>query len=117
MTQCSTLVADLDSLYPVNIGRKTPTEARRPTVDWAVVDCAGTGVTIQTSTWTIHPDDDDATLTLSQQATTGLETSVLASGGTDGNTYRLVNQVITSDGRTVELTVVVPVFVTKAIAA
>jgi len=117
VTDCNVVLVDLDSRYPASIGRKTPTEVRGPILDWAAVDCAGAGVTITVSAWVVHPDDDDGTLTLTSPSFSGLSTRVLANGGTDGNTYRLVNSVTVSDGRRFEATIVVPVFVTLALAA
>ena len=117
MTECQTITVDLDSVYPAEWGRKTPTETRRPTLDWSRADCAGAGVTISTSTWTVHPDDADGNFTLTAFSVQGLETSCAASAGVDGMSYRMVNQVTFSDGRVLEATVVQPVFLTRAMAA
>ena len=114
---CREFVLDLDSLYPAETGRKTPGGTRRVWLGWDNLDCAGDGVSILTSTWTLHPDDDDGTLTISSPSFTGFVTTAIVSGGTDGSSYRLVNEVTSSDGRVIPATVVQPVYETRALAA
>ena len=112
---CRTITVDPDVARASVIGRKTPAEIPRIELDWSKrVDCAGTGVTITNSVWSIHPDDDDASLTLDQQAISALVTSVRVTGGTDGVRYRLVNTVTTSDQLTLAVTVTLPVRETLA---
>ena len=103
---------------PATLPRKTPTEVERYANDIeADADCSLVGITIATSLWAIHPDDDDGTLTLSGDAVQGLITSVLVTGGTDGALYRLVNTVTLSDSRVLIFTTSLPVCETTSLAA
>lgn len=105
MDACTVVEASRASLYPPLVARKTPTET-----DWIEndisqdVDCAGAGVTISTSVWAIDATDDDGALTLGTASFTGLITRQPYSGGTAGISYRIINTVTTSDGRTLEFT-------------
>ena len=97
---CATITASRASLYPPLLARKTEAETEILENDISDdVDCDGTGsVTISTSTFAIHPDDDDGSLTLGTASFTGLVTSQPYSGGTAGKTYRIENSVTTSNG-------------------
>jgi len=114
---CREFIVDLDSRYPSETGRKVPSSTRRVWLYWDAVDCDGAGVSLVNSTWAIHPDDDDTTLTLTSPSFAGFAATVLVSGGTDGSSYRLINTVTTTDGRIIPATVVQPVFETCALAA
>lgn len=118
MDACTTIAASRESVYPPVASRKAPGET-----DWVEndissdVDCDGQGVTILSSVWIIHADDDDATLTLGAATWLALVTRQPYSGGTDGASYRLINTVTTNDGRTFEFTVQVSIAETvKAVA-
>ena len=101
MTQCAEIKASRASQYPPLLPRKTVTETDRIENDISQdVDCQGAGVTIVTSVWAIHPDDDDATLVLETGSAfvAGLVTFCPYSGGTAGKSYRVTNTVTLSDG-------------------
>ena len=105
MDACTSITASRGSIYPPVVARKTPTETDYVENDIAAdVDCEEAGITLISSLWAIHPDDDDATLTLGPAVITGLITRQVYSAGTAGKSYRLVNTVETSDGRTLEYT-------------
>lgn len=53
------------------------------------------GDTITTSTWTASPDG----LTLSNMTHDATKTTVWLAGGTVGETYKLVNHIVTAAGR------------------
>jgi hypothetical protein len=59
--------------------------------------------TISTSTWTADG------LTVDSSSTSGLVTTVFASGGTDGSLASLTNTIVTSSGRTLQRTVYIAV--------
>lgn len=118
MNSCAVVNHSAASQRPAPLDRKAPGETIPVEHDLSDdVDCADSGVTITVSSWAIHADDDDATLTLASDTVTGLETRVMVSGGTDGSFYRLVNTVTTSDGRTIQRTSDLPVCETEARAA
>lgn len=107
---CPTVPLDLGSPYATLLDPKSPTEITRRGVDWIDwLACNNPGATISNSTWAIHPDDDDTTLTLSQDTLDVDVASVLVSGGTVGSSYRLINTVTLSDGQSVKATVQIPV--------
>ena len=116
--ECRIVQADSGSLYPAGLDRMSPGEAVRIEHDLTQdVDCSGVGVTITQSTWAVHPDDDDTTLTLSSDSIAGLVTNVLATGGTEGAMYRLVNTIDTSDSAHLIRTSSIPVLATRAMNA
>jgi len=82
---------------------KSPVESVVYAIDYSAQ--LPSGVTISSSKWISRP----SSLTLSQSAYTTLESKVMASGGTHGTTYKLINQVGFSDGQVresvIELTV------------
>jgi len=61
--------------------------------DWS--DWLDTDETISASTWTV----EDGITQDSESETTSV-TTIWLSGGTAGTTYRIVNEIVTSDGRT-----------------
>ena len=118
MDQCETLQGDLSSLYPVTLGRKAPTWRIPVTNDGTnVLDCSGAGVTINTSTWAVHPDDDDGSITISGETIIGLTTRAWVSGGMDGCVYRVLNTVVASDVTQVVFEVSLPVVGTRPLHA
>lgn len=108
---CPVVPLDLGSPYATLLEAKSPTEITRRGVDWSDwLICNSSGVLINSSVWVIHSDDDDTTLALSQP-TIGVANvaSVLVSGGTVGQSYRLVNTVTLDDGQSIAATVQIPV--------
>lgn len=107
---CPVVPLDLSSPYATLLDPKSPTEITRRAVDWSIwLACNNPGATIIAATWAVHPDDDDATLTLSQEALSNGVSSVLVTGGTVGASYRLVNTVTVSDNQSIPATVQIPV--------
>jgi len=107
-----------DRVKPTSWGRKTPGGTERLYMNVADdVDFDRVGVSISSSTWAIHADDDDAALTLSSPAIDGYVTSTLAAGGTDGVNYRIINTITTDDGQIRERTGVLVVAETGAYLA
>ena len=80
---------------------KDPNATKDYEVDWS--DWLG-GDTISASSWTLP-----AGITQQSAAFTSTTTTIFLSGGTEGNTYQLLNRITTaggrSDDRTVELMV------------
>ena len=110
MSECPTVALDLASPYATLLDPKSPAEITRRGIDWGDwLACNNPGATINAAVWSIHPDDDDTTLTLSQQTLTGAVASVLVTGGTAGQSYRLVCSVTVSDGQSIPATVQIPV--------
>ena len=106
MTTCPTVPLDLSSPYSTLLDPKSPTEITRRGIDWTEwLACNNPGATITAAPWTIHPDDDDATLTLSQETLSGAVATVLITGGTVNKSYRLINTVAVSDGQSILATV------------
>ena len=68
------------------------------TVDWT--DWLASGETISTSTWTLPSG-----ITEQSSTNTTASTTVWLSGGTDGDTYEVVNHIVTSQSRTDERTI------------
>jgi hypothetical protein len=66
--------------------------------DWS--DWLAVGETIKTSTWTVPTG-----ITKDSSANSTTATSVWISGGTAGQTYEIVNRIITSAGRTEDRTI------------
>ena len=99
MTECRTIIADPGVPYAIVLDTAAPVAQMRAQLDHtARVDCDNQGITIALSQWSIVYDPDND-LVLSQEAITGLWTSVLVSGNQDGKTYELRNVITTSDGR------------------
>lgn len=114
---CTTITASRACTYPPMAPRKTQAETEILENDISDdVDCEGLGVSIITSVFTIHPDDDDTTLTLGTASFIGLVTSVPYSGGTPNKTYRIENAVTTSNGLSLVFTVQVSIAETVKIA-
>ncbi len=83
---------------------KDPAESKVYTMDWTAG--LNSGATISTSAWTIPAGLTKVTDGI---VTGNLKTSVQLSGGTDGQVYECTNQIVTSDGETLERTGVVQV--------
>lgn len=114
---CTVTEWSAGQLQPAPLERKTPAENIRIEHDLSEdIDCDLQGVTILVSQWTIHPDDDDGTLTLSTPTvdTDGLVASTAIQGGTDGSLYRLIGTYDLSDGQTIIRTSSIPVLETRA---
>lgn len=106
---CPVVPLDLGNPYATLLDAKSPTEQTRRGIDWTDwLACNNPGATIADASWTIHPDDDDASLTLSQESGTEVS-SVLVAGGTVGSSYRLVCTATLSDGQVIPATVQIPV--------
>ena len=103
MNECRTITADPSVPYAVLLAPVSPATENRIQIDHtARVDCDNQGITILTSVWSIV-FDEDSDLTLSQEAITGLWTSVLVAGHLDTKPYQIRNTITTSDGRTLTL--------------
>lgn len=91
------------NLMPVFVG--TPSYEKDPgdTMDYSVSWYHLGDDSIVTSTWTADG------LTVVSSSTTGLVTTVFASGGTDGATGSLTNTIVTSGGRTLQRTIYIAV--------
>ena len=110
MSTCPEVPLDLGSPYATLLDAKSPTEITRRGITWADwLACNNPGATISGSVWAVHADDDDATLTLSQDTLLADVASVLVTGGTIGSSYRLVNTITVSDGQSIPATVQIPV--------
>lgn len=110
MSDCPTVPLDLASPYATLLDPKSPTEITRRGIDWSDwLACNNPGAVINAAVWSIHPDDDDSTLTLSQDVLAANVASVLVTGGTVGKSYRLVCTVTVSDGQSIPATVQIPV--------
>jgi len=107
---CPVVPLDLGSPYATLLDPKSPTEITRRGVDWADwLACNNPGAAITGSVWIVHPDDDDGSLTLSQETIANDVASVLITGGTVGVSYRLVDTVALDDGQSIPATVQIPV--------
>ena len=107
---CPTVPLDLANPYSTLLDPKSPTEITRRGVDWAAwLACNNAGATITVSAWAVHPDDDDGTLTLSQETLVNGLATVLITGGTVNVSYRLVNTITVSDGQSIPATIQIPV--------
>ena len=110
MTACPTVTLDLASPYATLLDAKSPAETPRRGADWSLwLSCNNAGATILTAVWAVHPDDDDGTLTLSQEALASDISSVVVTGGTAGQSYRLTCTIGTDDGQSITATVQIPV--------
>lgn len=110
MNTCPVITLDLDSPYATLLGAKSPTEQSNRGVDWGKwLACQNTGIVISSAVWTIHPDDDDTTLVLGMQLLSDDISSVQISGGTVGQSYRLICTATLDDGQVIPATVQIPV--------
>lgn len=73
---------------------QNPTEEKDRGFNWSSW-LSETGDTIASSTWTATPSG----LTLSNQTFSTTKTSVRISGGTDGATYTVKNNIVTTSGQ------------------
>ena len=71
------------------------------TLDWAIDWTAwlATDETIATSTWTVPDGLTQGTGTQAASSVDGINT-IWLSGGTDGDTYHITNEIVTSSNRT-----------------
>lgn len=110
MTQCPVIEVDIGSPVAFLWGAKTPTgRARRGVSFTKLLACYAVGVTVDTVTWTVHPDDDDGSLTIDQQQLVVDLSSARISGGTEGLAPRIVVSWVLSDGTEGQVTGQVPV--------
>lgn len=80
---------------------KDPNEVLDYTINW--VNRLGTD-TISTSVFTV-----DSNLTVGSTSNTSTTTTVWLSGGTEGATGNILNRVTTTNGRTMDETVLLPI--------
>lgn len=114
---CATITASRASQYPPMLPRKTVDETDRIENDVSGdIDCEAAGITITLSAWSIEPDDDDGALTLGAAFIQGQVTYQPYSGGTAGVSYRIHNDITTSDGLVLRFTVQVVIADTVKIA-
>lgn len=90
---------------------KTPDDVADYGVDWDLA--LATGVTIDTSTWTVPAGitKDDDSIDDDERATV-----VRLSGGTAGEEYTLVNEIVTSAGETLNAAIEIRVLTAAQIA-
>lgn len=77
---------------------KDPQEVLDYRIDWSAR--LEEGETISTSTWTVP-----AGITKDEDENAAATATIWLSGGTLGETYELVNQIVTSDERTMDQTI------------
>lgn len=87
----------------MSLDSKSPNEVAAYAVDWSGE--LASGVTITGSSW---PTVEAGITKVSDTFSTSTAT-VIASGGTVGQTYSLLNRITTSDGQTLEQTIGIPV--------
>lgn len=85
---------------PLQWPDKDPDEVLDYECDWTVHLA---GDTISTSTWTIK--DPDSVLVIHSQSHDTSTTTIWLAAGTLNETYELVNEIVTSGGRTMDQTV------------
>lgn len=89
----------------VNLEPKTPDEEKDYGIDWR--KWIASGVTITSSDWTVPSGVTEESASIS-----GLYTLIRLSGGTAGQTYELINDIVTSTGeeleRAIEVRVMTP---------
>lgn len=101
---------DLGSPYATLLDPKSPTEVTRRAIDWSTwLAQNNPGATISGTAWAIHVDDDDTTMTLSQDTFAANVSSILITGGTVNVSYRLVCTATLSDGQVIPATIQIPV--------
>ena len=73
------------------------------TLDWndAAEDSLADGETISASEWAVESAGSDGELDIDSDTNDTTTTTVVLTGGTKGHTYRVVNTITTSEGRTV----------------
>lgn len=85
-------------------GAKDPAATRDYGIDWSA-DIGS--ATISTSTWLLNGatwPDEDAPLTKVSQSNSTTTTTIRLSGGTAGQSYRVTNRVVLSNGETDDFT-------------
>lgn len=106
MNYCPVVPLDLGGPYATLLDSKSPAEVTRRGVDWTDwLACNNPGTTITGTVWTIHADDDDTTLTLSQESLDANVSTVLISGGTVNASYRLVCTATLDDAQSIPATI------------
>lgn len=88
---------------PIRTFEKDPDAVLDYVIDWGD-EWLETGDEIKTSTWTVP-----AGITKDSTSNTPTTTTIWLSGGTDGETYDLVNHIITDDGREDDRTITIKV--------
>lgn len=81
---------------------KDPAAVLDYSINWT--DWLPDGDTITTSTWTA-----DAGITMDSDSNTTTAATVWVSGGTVGESYNLVNHIVTADGREDDRTIIIRV--------
>ena len=81
---------------------KDPDEVLDYQVDWSARLASGDSV--QSSTWTL-----DSGLSQNSASIASPKTTIWLSGGTAGKTATIVNRVVTTQGRTMEETIALPI--------
>jgi len=111
MTTCQIIDANISSPYAYLWDAKTEPMSVRLANDWNTwLACNTTGgATLVGSVWAVHPDDDDGSFLLAQEAEVDGVASVLVSAGTADKSYRIVNTVTVSDGQVILATGQMPV--------
>jgi len=85
---------------------KDPDETIDFSVDWSAD--LGTD-TISTSSWTFDAGNKDAALTKSSPTVDAAKTitTIWLAAGTEGVTYKITNQIVTTGGRTIERSITI----------
>lgn len=110
MATCQVIDANISSPYAYLWDAKTAPMVVRIANDWNTwLTCHSPGSVLAGSTWAIHPDDDDGSLVLAQEAEADGVASVLVSAGAADKSYRIVNTVTVSDGQVILATGQMPV--------
>jgi hypothetical protein len=84
---------------PRDVEPKDPQESKIYTMDWTAA--LNGGATISSSTWTLDPGITNAGASI---VSGSKKTSIEISGGVAGVDYHVTNQIVTSDGETLERT-------------
>lgn len=110
MLEFTEFIKDPDSVEPFHVvwGSKNGTN------DGSVDDNGELqGATISSSTWTVPSgitEDSNNTNIVSMRGITypvNTVATIWLSGGTPGEDYKLINQIVTSDGRTLDHTIII----------
>jgi len=73
------------------------------TIDWS--DCLASGEAISSSSWTASP----TSLTVDSSSETTTTTTAVVSSGSAGVVYKLTNEIVTDQARTIQRSVVIRV--------
>lgn len=85
-----------------------PDETKDFTIDWSDVMGAAND-TISSSSWTLTTKATDDGLTITSESFNDTTAVVWFSGGTVDNLYRILNEITTAGGRTLQRTVLLEV--------